>query len=218
VTTKVLRGVMLLPPEERSRRAAAGRAAKYPLRLVGAIKGAAGPWLVLDYCPATQHNTLNAARGIRVPGGVRCMCPRACALLDAFSKSAAAQKRVARRAELLASLKKPATRAPAPAPAKTPAPWPGSSISRYLRNVGRSGAPELRGRRCATETAKFDAALDGRHVSIAQAVCASCPVRPACAAWVLEAETPAGDWGGVYGGLSVADRRRYAVAQTRTER
>lgn len=210
--TKMLRGVMLLPPEEIKRRSAAGRARKYPLRLIGALKGAAGPWLVLDYCPATQHNTLNAARGVRVPGSVRCVCPRACDLLAAYAKASAARKRAEREQEARKHF-------PAPPKAEKPkmAAPPGSSISRYLRNVHGGSAPDLRNGRCAAETAKFDAALDGRRVIEAQRVCFGCPVRLSCEAWVLESEQPAGDWGGVYGGLSVADRRRIASAQTRTD-
>jgi len=213
VTTKILQGVMLLPPEERTRRSMEGRRAKNPLWLIGG-----GPWLVLDYCPATQHNTLKAARGTRVENRTRCVCPHACALLAAFSKTQAAQKRAARQAEMLAQLEaKSAAPPPVPKPKPKPALLPGSSVSRYLRNVsGTSGPPSLPGRRCASVPQLFDAALDGRRTGEARAVCMSCPVRELCAAWVLEDEKPAGDWGGVYGGLSVADRRRYAEAQTKS--
>jgi len=46
-------------------------------------------------------------------------------------------------------------------------------------------------------------------VAAAKRVCARCDVRENCAAYILriEAGLPAADWHGVFGGMSVADRR-----------
>lgn len=200
--TQTVRGAMLLSTEERTRRASAGLRRKHPLRDIGD-----GPWKVLSYCDAQLHNSLRAARGQRVPGGERCICPQARALL-AEHAARQAEVRKARRMGLPVSDLR-----------KTPRPRRGhaarqekmQTISAYFTNIADGAEmPDLTGAACRTPLALvlFDAAHEGRLIGEAKNVCYPCPVRTACLAWVTGAEKPAGAWGGVYGGLSVTDRKK----------
>lgn len=183
--------MMKLSAAERQRRAQEALHRLHPLRGIGD-----GPWLVLDYCEAEQHNSLKAAR--KAPK--RCVCPRACDLLAVHSKRQADLKR-AKRAGL----------AIPPSPVSMRGKKKSNAApALYLSNVIEAAAPDLTGAACTSNLNRvfFDAALSGDFIADAKSVCRSCPVKAKCAAWVTKAESPAGAWGGVYGGLSVTDRKR----------
>lgn len=185
--------MMLLTPEERQRRSAEALHRLHPMQAVGN-----GPWRVLSYCEAETHNSLKAAR--KAPN--RCICPRACDLLAAHSKRQAELKR-AKRAGLAIP--------PSPASLRGKRKKKGSAAPAVcLSNVTEVVTPDLTGAACRTRLNMvfFDMALEGSFIGEAKAVCRGCPVRAKCAAWVTKAEAPAGAWGGVYGALSVTDRKR----------
>ncbi len=193
--TRGVTGLMGLSREEVQRRAAIGRAAKHPLQFIGG-----GPWVVSNLCRATKHNTVSAARGQRIPGRARCMCPRALVLLEEYKANGA----------LKAGKRLPGSRRKS---------GPHLSVPIYMSNIVGVGMPDLLGGLCQREAGQrlAAAAVDGRRVQEMKDLCTFCPVRQKCEEWVLADETPAGSWGGVYAGMSVADRRRVTKAKQNQE-
>lgn len=66
----------------------------------------------------------------------------------------------------------------------------------------------------------FDLFFDADRVAEAKAVCAACEVRSECLAWALRHETP-GDpkaGGGVWGGMTMPERRREKMRVERVAR
>lgn len=150
-----------------------------------------GPWRILAHCPALLHNTQRAA--LSGPIVHRCVCPRGLEMKERYN----AQKNASR-----ARQRKEENREK------------GNTASIYLRDVRRpANAPSIRGAchstkgmKLADQVMRGSAAAREEH----QIMCAACPALVACRKWVLEEELIPGNWGGVYGGLTVTDRKRIA--------
>lgn len=139
---------------------------------------AGGPWRILDDCAAPQHNTVRATESVDNP----CICPRARHLISHRSH--------ARGKNPLTTFVVPAEHSVRP--------------------------PDLRGGICTRESVReivdggFNtegtaAAMDTRLK--AKNLCRSCPLLEVCRSYVLAAESPAGSWGGVWGGMDPWDRQ-----------
>lgn len=146
-----------------------------------------GPWRVLPECEATRHNTVRAADGRNTE--IRCICPRA---LDVFRERADKRNRVRKRegrpprAEKQSGIVKVEQRAP--------------DLS-----TGTCTKPRFR----EVMDDAIGTVLESK-LQVARDVCSYCPVEQACKTWVIGQEKPAGSWGGVWGGLSVRERRNMA--------
>ncbi len=152
-----------------------------------------GPWIISDYCSAQSHNTLNAARRRRRPGG-GCTCPHAMDVLNAWTT-----RNRERRVEVLE---------------------PKSSGPRLRQIVSKPisarSYPDFTGGACLTPDGQ-KIALAGMNAESsikgikdragAKALCDTCPIRDSiCRPWVLAQERPRGSWGGVWGGLDPWNR------------
>lgn len=189
-----------------TRKATAARHAKTPLRLIGN-----GPWRLLPECPATIHNTLRAARGQDFRSGERCICPRALALFEVHRQQQARRRR--QKAMGLDVNGNAGEGQPV--------------ISRNVNYVASmlGEVPNLRGSACTTDAGReiMDnaygaiAETDNRvlaDITSAKLICVGCSVLAECGGWVLGSEVEPGEWGGVYGGLSIADRVRMRAERT----
>jgi hypothetical protein len=83
---------------------------------------------------------------------------------------------------------------------------------RTIRLVHKAPIPDMTGAACGTEEGRkvmdrVHERTDSWNVTRARELCADCPIKRQCAAWVLSAEVVPGSWGGVYGGLSPKDRK-----------
>jgi hypothetical protein len=152
-----------------------------------------GPWKIIDSCESHIHNTLWAARRTN---GTRCTCPHAVAITRARGAN---EKYRAKRAEQLAIEKDARER---------------TESRSVVRRVREAPIPHFTGQEpCVTVYGRriFSAALDrpgtDSHTEPAQALCARCPLLAECRNWVMSAELEPGAWGGVYGGMTVKDRR-----------
>lgn len=195
-----------------------------------------GPWRILPQCPSATHNSLSAARGPakgvrcvcpravalfrkRSPGGYRsigipwrinedciadrhnipvawigakgevaCTCP---ASVDYMRKHRGHSSDRSRKWKQAKKEERTYTVALT------------ESLSRTMPDLSRGLC------RRPENLDIFDAAFDDAEASRARAkaICHSCPALLECDAWVLRDEFPAGDWGGVYGGRDVYDRR-----------
>ncbi len=159
-----------------------------------------GPWVVLVDCPAPMHNSSSA-----LP--MKCVCPRARALKRDYQEAENERKRAkkARAARRLVTPPPPALAARLAKPGRR------TDTPTYFANILGS-FPSLPGAACANGFAYrlFDSAREqdsGVNLTAAKTVCETCPALAACRAAVLRLEEPAGDWGGVYGGLSMKERR-----------
>lgn len=151
----------------------------------------AGPWRILEECPADGHNITTRARGAE--GRPRCICPRARALKEEYDK----YRRVFDKG--VRDTRPPEVELPTAGP----------------RNIKHHSAPNWYHAVCrkpenyAIVDAGFDA---GKNADAAlgrikaKDLCRSCPLRKACASWALQEEDPAGSWGGVWGGMDPWDR------------
>lgn len=160
-----------------------------------------GPWRILPECPSPLwHNTLWSAA--RQPPGSRCICPHGLELLAARrAKQGAAQYRHARPVS------------------KEPMQGRNYATPEHERNY-REGvrAPDLSKGLCrdrAGQQIMDMAALPTEErpmgaTAAAKSLCAKCPVRMECLGWAREAEFPAGEWGGIYGGKTANERRLIA--------
>lgn len=177
---------------------------KYPLLAVGR-----GPWRILAECPAKLHNTVRAVRGAST-GGVRCICPRGIDLWQADLK---------RERERKQALKHGISPKPHTRKVNT---LKSGVLPSYLTNIGQNVRPpemptgERIPCRWPSNRAVVDraiAATRGPAVRAAQALCEQCPIasKQECLRWITDAEEPAGSWGGVYAGLTAADRKRAAL-------
>lgn len=177
---------------------------KYPLLGVGR-----GPWLVLAECPATLHNSVRAVRGAST-GGVRCICPHGIDLWQADLK----RERDRKKALRFGISPKPHTRT---VNTLKPAVKPS-----YLSNMAEGVRPpemptgERVPCRWPSNRAVVDraiAATRGPAVRAAQMLCEQCPLasKQECLRWITDAEKPAGSWGGVYAGMTGAQRRQAAL-------
>ncbi len=191
---------MVMPVSERVRKAglAAGEAwkRKYPLWQVGC-----GPWLVLPDCPAVRHNSAKAAR--RADPRVRCICPQGQALRRA-EQDRRAQNQRDYRLRKIAAIRAAGTEQVQQRAVRT---------ALYLANVLTDNTPDLRGAVCAGELGRsIGNKMYGKERGGSNGVwemkrlCSVCPVVKKCGDWALSGERMPGDWGGVYGGMSAADR------------
>lgn len=158
-----------------------------------------GPWQILEECPADGHNVLS--RIVRPIGGNsrKCVCPRAESLYAVHLGKRKAQRDSAPKRERDRS--------------KSSAGIPYSRILSLNPKKNHSyAAPDWRNAVCRQPWALpyVDAAFDGKGqlpkmqmVNICEGYC---PLRKVCRAWVLAEESPAGSWGGVWGGLTPDDR------------
>lgn len=193
----------------------AARLARTPLAIVGY-----GPWRVSGDCPAPRHNTLIAARG-RVNGNtervvpeMKCVCPRARALMAAYYVTEAARKRgdlprpVAAAKKAIAAAKPRSQRT-----SRRNAGTAGSTDrSDYVINTRGQISPESLTKGSCVIDPQARMVMDRGKVEAKRAVCVACPVRAACLGWALGNELPApGAWDGMYGGLTQAERRKYGT-------
>lgn len=161
-----------------------------------------GPWMVLPDCPGPAHNTLRAAHGWGRGGGSRqqhprCVCPRAAALLECERIERRERERRVRQAEQEEGM-------------------PVKQGSSYMRNAAQGVAvPELTWARCRTpeglqlldEMTEVCGPAQMFRARKVQAMCFRCVEQQPCAVWALKAEDPPGSWGGVYGGMTAAQRK-----------
>lgn len=146
-----------------------------------------GPWRILAECPAMLHNTVRAAtRGAREH---RCICPRALALAEIDRDDRLSRKNSSGRK-------------------LTPA-------ASYLNNVAEAASwPDLKGGLCQTAGGRRIVDAYASEVKVTGAamahrrMCSTCPVQRKCGIGVLKAEQPPGAWGGMYAGMSAADRKK----------
>lgn len=164
-----------------------------------------GPWAIVPQCPASAHNSLNAAKeGDRV--GVRCVCPHAQAELALYRerhrialhrKAALARQREARRKARLRS--QPDDRA-----LDGGLNLEGTLVAMPTDLMTRSACGRAWNAKVAQAGLDTSMTPEGqRNRDAAREVCEECPlsVLRACRAWVLRAEEVPGSWPGVWGGL-----------------
>lgn len=164
-----------------------------------------GPWRILLHCPSAVHNTEESS--MRGAPEHRCICPRARALYAMYLERKKLRDRAQRRAA--GGARRQHRKVPETQKLKTPS---------YFANVAEDATkmPDLSRGRCVTRQsgAQVMARAFGTTASrptrtateAAKAMCADCPVRLACASWVTKYEVPAGEWGGVYGGMTAKER------------
>lgn len=162
-----------------------------------------GPWLILENCPASRHNTLYAAvKGGRKGGGhPRCICPRALFRKqeDLDSRRVYHHDSYLRRRAAKAARGEKITRDPITNAVTT-------------TKVRQTPIPDMTLAICGTPAGRktFDAVIgkcSRENIAAAKLLCDSCPIAPACRRWVLGAEEKPGSWYGVYGGMSPAERK-----------
>lgn len=155
-----------------------------------------GPWMVLDGCTSSTHNTLRSS--ITKYNGGLCVCPRALVLREQHT---AKERARSKRAYYKSKAAREAIHGPRPEKVET---------VRFIKPevVMNAQKEDMSGALCPDYTALFDAAIDHAHASgRAKAVCMKCPARLNCERLIqtLEGEYP-GSVAGVYAGLSVRDR------------
>jgi hypothetical protein len=158
-----------------------------------------GPWKIIDTCHCHVHNTVYAAR-LRP---ARCICPRAIALRSMRAQKATVYKRRVRDER---HVPHGVRRAPDRAESCSP-----------VRKVNEAPIPHFTGHEpCGSGEGQpvFNQAVDApgtaRLTDPAVKLCSTCPLLAECRNWVLKAELEPGAWGGVYGGLTVKDRKALA--------
>lgn len=151
-----------------------------PIHLFGG-----GPWALAEDCSAARHNTERAARG--ADGQPHCTCPRALALRKARRDRETVRTRKARQGAYYV----------AAGPVKL-------AVPDLSRGACTSGAGRRIARAAQTD-ATYGWAVRAREE--AKEVCRGCPLLYECREYVLAAETPAGSWGSVWGGLESDDRK-----------
>ena len=166
----------------------------------------AGPWRILEDCPATRHNTLRTAERGAPDDKLRrkCVCPRARALFNDYAQI----KKTYREAWY----RNNAERHKAGMAAHR---YNSVGIKRVATDVD---PPSMTDAACRTPEARslVDASIETPSPDTfraVQALCLTCPIKQACRAWVLTAEVIPGAWGSVYGGLSPAERKKIAASQ-----
>jgi hypothetical protein len=138
-----------------------------------------GPWRILADCPSPTHNSARASEARE--GSIRCVCPRALALKEGRIKAWSEgwhEKTGGQRVHKV-------THAP--------------KVS--MGNMSMAA--------CRTKSNRdiVDAAFDGQAgYSPMKKICDGCPIVEGCRAYVSAAESPAGSWGGVWGGMTPRER------------
>ena len=161
-----------------------------------------GPWRILPECPRpTTHNTANAAEGkfSSGAGGIKCICPQGLYLYETVI--------LARRERERERMKRVHKRTADPRVRLTPVtPNP---VSRRSPNFLTAACRTPAGLRIADQGANDQATLAGIAArELAKKQCRDeCPLLVRCAMWVTSQESPAGSWGGVWGGLDPWNRK-----------
>lgn len=150
-----------------------------------------GPWAIAEDCPSARHNTQRASRG--ADGLPRCVCPHALALRAVRREEQTNRTRQVRQGAYYVAAK----------PVKLPVPdlSRGACTSGSGRRIARAGQTD----------ATYGWAVKAREQ--AKEVCRDCPLVQECLKYVMAAESPAGSWGSVWGGLTPDDRKRFAHAR-----
>lgn len=221
------RGVWLRKQEHRGyesrRRALRGEGGERLTRRSPSPLPGRGPWRVLAECPALLHNSVRSVTKGRPEH--RCICPRGLALLE-LEKQRSTQRRIAYRDLSAESIDrqregKRLKRMGITPESKGGPRWePEKAVMRaqYFANTMGALIPSMPAAACKTT---FGIKLSDRAYSgeaggegEMKLLCGRCPERLACATWVLADERLPGEWGGVYGGMSVGDRRKIAAAKS----
>lgn len=176
------------------------------MRRLGGLPGG-GPWRILDECGAVYHNSAHAAKKGAGPKdasvqrrALKCVCPRA---LERLAESNALTR--GRRAELGVGRTGRASGRPKDS----------GGVPRYFRNIRKNvPVPDLGSMECHTPHGLkvMDLAQEkhwkGEALKAAKGMCERCPMRVECLAWPTAAEVPAGDWPGIYGGMTHMERKQ----------
>lgn len=164
----------------------------------GMYQNGRGPWRILKGCPAVNsHNSLRAALGqssgrVRRSGNPRCICPHALDLFKSDNEKRAERKRNVR----------PVTSR--------------CAIDAADLALMPQRAPDFFGGLCTSRSGmrRADAGQNDQGTArgiaqrqLAKDLCELCPLKSACREWVTEEESPAGSWGGVWGGLDPWNRK-----------
>lgn len=166
------------------------------------VRLGSGPWRILPDCPAMAgHNTVAAARA---PGAypLRCRCPRAVALLEQYQRdekirrAARGGSRGARQRKRGAAMVTLQDRLPALLAMTLPA----------KVKLDRGACRDEEGQRASDAAFGTDRGIKAGATRAMRQICDRCPVRDVCGAMAIQRESRPGEWGGMYGGLSVADR------------
>jgi hypothetical protein len=161
-----------------------------------------GPWRILQECPGTTHNSGRSAKGVMrnsIGQRPKCICPHA---LDLMVTVMAEQRR--RERERMKRLhrdgkKDPRTRLQPPA---------AEPVKRRSPNFAAGLCTTPSGMLAADRGMNDQASLSGiKDRELAKSWCANCPMLRECRRWVTEEESPAGSWGGVWGGLDPWNRK-----------
>lgn len=169
-----------------------------------------GPWRIKQECKAINHNAWrSAARG---PRETRCICPRG---MDLAKQERRDRKQREREPSLAPRVRRYAGDGTNRVVSGNP--WASVEGAAYMNNdTRRVEAPDhSRGLCTSTASGRVAAMLVFDQPGSASGarmrrICDNCPIRPECQRWVLSNETPAGSWGGMYGGLSVSERQKIA--------
>ncbi len=159
----------------------------------------AGPWKILDECPATGHNIIRHARGL--DGLAKCICPRATALRTEYNAVRRIDEKEARTVKMEQEIRLPVA---------------------VPKNIHQFDAPDWARAVCRKsenipvvdlgfEISRTRVARSGR--AMAKLLCATCPLQQVCLAWVMQEEEPAGSWGGVWGGMDPWERVKAAKSR-----
>lgn len=185
------------------RRAPEKRAAWLELARIGF-----GPWKIEQDCLSMAgHNTINAARGVGATQ-LRCTCPRARKLLDKYQQDERA-RRAARGGDVGLRQRK-AQRYGATLSDRLPT-LLATKIPREGLDLGAGLCRDAVGQKRSDAAFGSERGVAAGAIGSMKRLCAGCPVRDWCAATAVQGESKAGDWGGVYGGLSSTDRVRIAA-------
>lgn len=193
-----------------------------PRRVTSQLPGG-GPWHILAECPALLHNSVRSV----TKGALqhRCVCPRGLALLELEKRRRSEHRLIYREVDDAAAeeqLKRRRLKRMGITPEKKTGPrWePDKAVMRaqYFANTMGALIPSMPAAACKTTFGikLSDRAYSGEAGSEGEMklLCGRCPERIACATWVLADERLPGEWGGVYGGMSVGDRRKIAAAKS----
>jgi hypothetical protein len=148
----------------------------------------AGPWKILDECPAEGHNT---ATWSRKPVVERCICPRGAQLFAEYRK----KQNEAERQKTAEGTKTSSSRANPKIEKKMPEPdWSKGFCVDDAVTVLKGENVE----------ASKEGIADRYEM---KSLCGICPVRQECRDWIRANEIPPGSLGSVYGGLDKWNRQ-----------
>lgn len=180
-----------------------GREAWLELMRIGS-----GPWKIEQDCPSLSgHNTINAARGVGATR-LRCTCPRARFLLEKYLRDERLRRLTRGGREGLRQRK--AQRYGATVSDRLPA-LLATKIPREGLDLSAGLCRDAVGQKRSDAAFGSESGVAAGAIGSMKRLCAGCPVQQWCAATAVQGEIKAGEWGGVYGGLSSSDRIRIAA-------